>query len=42
MDFRERPQYYYDQIEKNPKEWNLIKEKDGVYLFKKCTTIADE
>lgn len=34
-DFRIRSQFYYDQIENNSQIWKLIKEKDGVYLYKK-------
>jgi len=34
-DFQVRPQFYYGLIEENLQEWELIKEGDGVFLFKK-------
>ena len=35
IEARKNPQKYYDLIEKDTKNWELIKEEDGIFLFKK-------
>lgn len=40
-DFRDRPQFYYKQIEENTEEWKLLKEEEGVCLFMKLRLKKD-
>ena len=35
IEARKNPQKYYDLVEKDTKNWELIKEEDGIFLFKK-------
>ncbi|MEP9411481.1 MAG: DUF2079 domain-containing protein [Candidatus Brocadia sp.] len=35
LEARNNPQRYYDRVEKDTKNWKLIKESDGIYLFQK-------
>lgn len=35
IEARKNPQKYYDLVEKDTKDWELIKEEDGIFLFKK-------
>lgn len=35
LEARSNPQQYYDMVEKDTKNWKLIKEDDGIFLFKK-------
>ncbi len=35
IEARKNPQQFYDLVEKDTKNWELIKEDDGVFLFKK-------
>lgn len=35
IEARKNPQKYYDLVEKDTKNWELIKKDDGVFLFKK-------
>ena len=35
MEARKDPQKYYDLVEKDTNNWELIREEDGVFLFKK-------
>ena len=32
---RKNPQQYYDMVEKDSENWELVKEEDGIFLFKK-------
>ena len=36
---RKNPQLYYDLVEKKPNDWELIKSKDGYYLYKRIDHI---
>ncbi|TVM03243.1 MAG: hypothetical protein CV087_06065 [Candidatus Brocadia sp. WS118] len=35
IEARKNPQQYYDMVEKDTKNWELVKEEDGIFLFKK-------
>lgn len=35
FDFRNRPQYYYDKVEKDPVNWDIVKEEDGIFLLRR-------
>ncbi len=35
LEARKNPQKYYDRVEKDTEKWKLIKEDDGIFLFKK-------
>ncbi len=35
IEARKNPQKYYDLVEKDTKNWELIKEEDGIFLYKK-------
>lgn len=37
LEARSNPQQYYDLVEKDTKNWELIKEDDGIFLFKRLT-----
>ena len=39
IEARKNPQQFYDLVEKDTKSWELIKEDDGVFLFKKGSGI---
>ncbi len=33
--FRKNPKKYYDAVENNPTKWELLKEDDGIFLFRR-------
>lgn len=35
IEARKNPQQYYDMVEKDSENWELVKEEDGIFLFKK-------
>lgn len=35
LEARKNPQQYYDMVEKDTGNWELVKEEDGIFLFKK-------
>jgi|GEM_PF-993553 len=35
IDFRKRPQYYYDKVEKDHVNWDIVKEEDGIFLLRR-------
>lgn len=35
LEARSNPQQYYDMVEKDAKNWKIIKESDGIFLFQK-------
>jgi len=32
---RQNPQFYYDWVEKDTEQWQLVKAEDGYFLYKK-------
>lgn len=35
VEARKNPQKYYDLVEKDTENWELVKEDDGIFLYKK-------
>jgi uncharacterized membrane protein len=39
---RNNPQYYYDFVENDPKNWKLIKSEDGYFLYQRNNNLNNE